>query len=109
MCPAQWAQTPARGAVHGVFSISSPPTSSVAWPLRATRHLLSIPPSAAAFAGLWEASFSTQPVLPSPSKFMVFEAEEEMHIQKLLLIKGMQGMPLLAPPRPDSWGPQMSP
>ena len=98
---------------EGLCRECAPPASLLPpqWPgsLTAVRPLFPIPPSAAAFAGLWEASFSTQPVLPSPSKFMVFEAEEEMHIQKLLLIKGMQGMPLLAPPRPDSWGPQMSP
>ncbi|XP_045689804.1 NUT family member 2G-like [Phyllostomus hastatus] len=37
-------------------------------------------------------------------KFMEFEAEDEMQIQKLQLMKGAQGPPPPAPPRPDPQG-----
>ncbi|XP_036982916.2 NUT family member 2G-like [Artibeus jamaicensis] len=38
-------------------------------------------------------------------KFMEFEAEDEMQIQKLQLMKGAQGPPPPVPPRPDPQGP----
>ncbi|KAM8804026.1 NUT family member 2G-like [Rhynchonycteris naso] len=38
-------------------------------------------------------------------KFMEFEAEEEMQIQKLQWMKGAQGPPPATPPRPDPRGP----
>ncbi|XP_054583593.1 NUT family member 2G-like [Eptesicus fuscus] len=38
-------------------------------------------------------------------KFMEFEAEEQMHVQKLQLKKGAQTQPPPAPPRPDPRGP----
>ncbi|XP_055982438.1 NUT family member 2G-like [Sorex fumeus] len=40
------------------------------------------------------------------AKFMEFEAEEEMEVQKLQWTNGVQGLPLPAPPRP---GPQGTP
>ncbi|XP_055982422.1 NUT family member 2G-like [Sorex fumeus] len=40
------------------------------------------------------------------AKFMEFEAEEEMEVQKLQWTNGVQGLPLPAPPRP---GPQGAP
>ncbi|XP_055982430.1 NUT family member 2G-like [Sorex fumeus] len=40
------------------------------------------------------------------AKFMEFEAEEEMEVQKLQWMNGAQGLPLPAPPRP---GPQGAP
>lgn len=49
---------------------------------------------------------SAQPVPPSPPpRFMEYEAEEEMQLQKLQWMKGAQGLPPPAPRRPDSWGP----
>ncbi|KAK1334622.1 hypothetical protein QTO34_005629 [Cnephaeus nilssonii] len=39
-------------------------------------------------------------------KFMAFEAEEQMQVQKLQLKKGAQTQPPPAPPRPDPRGPQ---
>ena len=81
--PNQWGQTPARGAVQRMYSTSQPPASSVAQALTAPRHFLSIPPSAAAFAGLQAFSFTAQPVPPLPSRLIVFETEEEMQMQKL--------------------------
>ncbi|XP_054445123.1 LOW QUALITY PROTEIN: NUT family member 2G-like [Pteronotus mesoamericanus] len=40
--------------------------------------------------------------------FMELEAEEEMQIQKLQLMRGAQGLPAPAPPRPDPRGPPAS-
>ncbi|XP_055978481.1 NUT family member 2G-like, partial [Sorex fumeus] len=38
------------------------------------------------------------------AKFMEFEAEEEMEVQKLQWMNGVQGLPTTAPPRPEPQG-----
>lgn len=71
--------------------------------LTAPRHLLSHPLSLLPMPGSRFLCLSTACVSLSP-RFMEFEAEEEMQIQKLQLMKGAQGQPPPAPPRPDPQG-----
>ncbi|KAM7092077.1 NUT family member 2G-like [Molossus nigricans] len=54
----------------------------------------------------WESTsnFDRMTYYNMAAKFMEFEAEEDMQIQKLQLTKGAQGPSLPAPPRPDPQG-----
>lgn len=69
----------------------------------APRHLLCHPLSLLPMPGSRFLCLSTACV-SLPPRFMEFEAEEEMQIQKLQLMKGAQGQPPPAPPRPDPQG-----
>lgn len=69
------------------------------------------PPSPAAFSGLWAGLLST-PLCPShpfprppPTRFMEFEAEEEMQIHQWQWTQGVQGLAPPAPAKPDPWVP----
>ncbi|XP_036116272.1 NUT family member 2G-like [Molossus molossus] len=54
----------------------------------------------------WESTsnFDRMTYYDMAAKFMEFEEEEDMQLQKLQLTKGAQGQPLPAPPRPDPQG-----
>ena len=104
--PNQCCETPARGPVQGMCSTSQTPASSVAQAPDSHIALALHPPISCclcwALGGflLSEAGAS----LTHTPRFMEFEAEDEMQIQKLQLMKGVQGPPPPAPPRPDPQG-----
>nr|XP_014591075.1 NUT family member 2F [Equus caballus] len=77
------------------------------------RSLARLKPAMTLEEGLWRAvqewqhksNFDRMIFYEMAGKFMEFEAEEEMQIQKLQWMKGARGPPPPAPPRPDPQGP----
>lgn len=68
--------------------------------LPAPRHLLCHPSISCCLCWLRAVFLLSQLVPPSTPRFMEFE-EEDMQNQKLQWMKGAQGLPPPAPPRPD--------
>ncbi|XP_014652484.1 PREDICTED: NUT family member 2F [Ceratotherium simum simum] len=77
------------------------------------RSLARLKPAMTLEEGLWRAvqewqrksNFDRMIFYEMAGKFMEFEVEEEMQIQKLQWMKGVHGVPPPAPPRPDPRGP----